>query len=243
MREQLKLLEQLQRIDVVLQQAEASLEELPKKLQSMKDDVAGIERMLDGERQQLRDAEAYKSNIESEIREEQELLTRTKAKLASVRNSKEYLAVQREFDANRKTTSDREDEVKKLDEAIAQFQESIKVHEEEVAKLREHVEQEEAVTARKVDELTAEATQMRGEREKIAESVEKAILRRYDRLIRQRGKAVVPAINGVCSGCNMRLPPQLYNIMQRVETIEQCPNCQRIVYYPEETTPDEPAAE
>ncbi|MBW2734063.1 MAG: hypothetical protein JRH20_16875, partial [Deltaproteobacteria bacterium] len=49
------------------------------------------------------------------------------------------------------------------------------------------------------------------------------------------GIGVVRAAEGACSGCHMRLPPQLYNILQRNETIEQCPNCQRIIYYiPEE---------
>jgi len=42
---------------------------------------------------------------------------------------------------------------------------------------------------------------------------------------------LVAVIEGSCSGCNMKLPPQLYNILQRVESVEQCPSCQRIIYW------------
>ena len=30
--------------------------------------------------------------------------------------------------------------------------------------------------------------------------------------------------------CNIGLPPQLYNIIIRGETIESCPSCQRLIY-------------
>jgi len=34
-----------------------------------------------------------------------------------------------------------------------------------------------------------------------------------------------------CQGCNMGIPPQLYNIVLRGENIETCPYCHRIMYY------------
>ncbi|MBA3503878.1 MAG: hypothetical protein H0T65_26190, partial [Deltaproteobacteria bacterium] len=34
----------------------------------------------------------------------------------------------------------------------------------------------------------------------------------------------------VCQGCHMALPPQLNNILARMESIETCPRCSRLVY-------------
>jgi len=45
------------------------------------------------------------------------------------------------------------------------------------------------------------------------------------------GVAVALAKGGTCQGCRMRLPPQLYNEIQKHLQIHFCPNCQRILYY------------
>jgi hypothetical protein len=52
--------------------------------------------------------------------------------------------------------------------------------------------------------------------------------------------AVVSVRNGTCQGCNMNIPPQLYNVLQRGQTIETCPSCHRIIYW-EEIMKDDPA--
>ncbi len=50
---------------------------------------------------------------------------------------------------------------------------------------------------------------------------------------RRNGIAVVSARSSICSGCNMNLPPQLYNELQRSEELICCPNCNRIIYWDE----------
>jgi predicted nucleic acid-binding Zn-ribbon protein len=44
------------------------------------------------------------------------------------------------------------------------------------------------------------------------------------------GLAVVPVKDAVCHGCNVNLPPQLYNELFRCDSLRFCPNCQRIIY-------------
>jgi predicted nucleic acid-binding Zn-ribbon protein len=47
----------------------------------------------------------------------------------------------------------------------------------------------------------------------------------------RRGLAMVPVKNGTCQGCNMNIPPQLFNTLQRGNSIEVCGNCNRIIYW------------
>ena len=55
---------------------------------------------------------------------------------------------------------------------------------------------------------------------------------RYEMIFSRRGGlAVAPAKSGTCQGCRMRMPPQLYNEIQKHLKIHFCPNCQRILYY------------
>jgi predicted nucleic acid-binding Zn-ribbon protein len=43
--------------------------------------------------------------------------------------------------------------------------------------------------------------------------------------------AVVEVTGGICQGCYMNIPPQLWNEIIRSEKINLCPSCQRILYY------------
>ncbi len=37
-------------------------------------------------------------------------------------------------------------------------------------------------------------------------------------------------MKGSCSGCHMAIPPQLSNIVARGDSLENCPQCQRLLY-------------
>ena len=57
-----------------------------------------------------------------------------------------------------------------------------------------------------------------------------SIVNRYEKLREaRRGLAVVEARNGNCMGCNMNIPPQLYNNLFRGDELIACPHCQRIL--------------
>ncbi len=44
---------------------------------------------------------------------------------------------------------------------------------------------------------------------------------------------MAPVSNGTCRGCNMNIPPQLFNVLQRGTSIETCPYCHRIIFWEE----------
>ena len=49
---------------------------------------------------------------------------------------------------------------------------------------------------------------------------------------RRGGLAVVEARGGICQGCRMHVPPQLFNEIQRnLDRVFICPSCQRILYF------------
>jgi predicted nucleic acid-binding Zn-ribbon protein len=80
-------------------------------------------------------------------------------------------------------------------------------------------------------------------RDEARAKVDKQWLKIYDTLAAKRGYAVAPVIKGTCQGCHMALPPQLNNILARMESIETCPRCGRLVYRKELLDPPAPAAD
>lgn len=231
MKDQLKLLEELQRHDARLQEHEAGVKALPEKLQLLKRDLDKVEGMLSLERQNLADTEKFRRDLEGQLKVDEANISKAKAKLAQVRTGKDYMAAQREMEATRKMTGEREEEILKLIEAIEVSKKSIDAHEKDVAELRAHVAREEEATNAKVAELTASVAGEHAERDLIAAKVKPDILKKYGTIRIRRGLAVVPVVKGVCQGCHMSIPPQLFNILQRAVTIETCPTCNRIIYW------------
>jgi predicted nucleic acid-binding Zn-ribbon protein len=99
----------------------------------------------------------------------------------------------------------------------------------------------EAAKAR-MAEIEAKIAEQRAERDKLATQVKPDVLKRYASIRMRRGLAVVSVRNGTCQGCNMNIPPQLYIVIQRGQTIETCPSCHRIIYW-EDLMKDDKAGE
>ena len=79
-------------------------------------------------------------------------------------------------------------------------------------------------------------------RESLQEAVPSDLLGRYDRIKqRNQGIGVTPVWKGVCGGCHMNIPPQLYNELQRSEALLICPNCNRIMYFHDREKTDNPS--
>jgi predicted nucleic acid-binding Zn-ribbon protein len=83
---------------------------------------------------------------------------------------------------------------------------------------------------KKVLETTQQSNSQLSARDAARNSVDKSWLKTYDSLSAKRGYAVAPVIKGTCQGCHMALPPQLNNILARMQSIEMCPRCGRLVY-------------
>ncbi len=233
MKQQLQLLEELQRHDARLQEQESALKTLPEKLQTLKNDLAKFEALLAKERAGLAETEKFRRDLEGQLKADEGNIARSKARLTQVKNSKDYMAAQREIEATRKMVGDREEELLKLIEVIDGTKKTIAGHEKDIAELREHVAKEEATTETRIAEVRASTASARAERDQIAAQVRPDVLKKYGTIRMRRGLAVVPVVKGVCQGCHMSIPPQLFNLLQRGSSIETCPQCARIIYWSE----------
>jgi predicted nucleic acid-binding Zn-ribbon protein len=69
-------------------------------------------------------------------------------------------------------------------------------------------------------------------RQRIAQEIDASLMSRYELIFSRRGgSAVVEVAAGICQGCYMNIPPQLWNEIIRSEKLNLCPSCQRILHY------------
>ena len=79
-----------------------------------------------------------------------------------------------------------------------------------------------------IDEAVSEAA---SRRQNIASQVTGDLISRYELIVSRRGGTAVVEVNaGICQGCFMNIPPQLWNEIIRNEKLHLCPSCQRILF-------------
>jgi len=231
MKEQIKLLIELQKHDARIQELEGMKKVWPLKLEALHGDVQKVEALLSKERQQLEDTEAWRRRQQEEAKAQEAELQKAKNKSSLVKNAKEMMANERELQANRKASQEREEEVVKLGGAVATAKGSITQHETDLQTLREHVASEEETARVKIAEIDLQIGDARKLRDEAAARVNPQVLKKYSSIKMKRGLALVPVKNGTCQGCNMNIPPQLFNVLQRGNSIELCGSCNRIIYW------------
>jgi predicted nucleic acid-binding Zn-ribbon protein len=233
LRDQLKRLEDLQRHDAKIQELENALKAIPLKLAATKNDLARVEGLLATERQALAETERYYSEQKNLLTDEEVQAAGAKHKLAQAKNSKEYMAAQREIEQRREGVAAREVEISKLVEAVDAKKKLLSDRASDVESLKTSIGKDDEAASARMAEIEGKIAELRAERDKLAAEVKPDVLKRYSSIRLRRGLAVVSVRNGTCQGCNMNIPPQLYNVLQRGVSVETCPSCHRIIYWEE----------
>lgn len=231
MRDQLRRLEELQQHDARIQELENSLKAIPAKLASTQNDLTRVEAMLTSERAALTETERYYAEQKSLLTDDEQQVAGAKHKLTQAKNSKEYMAAQREIEQRRESLTGREAEIAKLVEAVDAKKKLLAERAADVQALRDSIAKDGEAARSRMAELEGKIAAQRAERNALAAGVKPEVLKRYGTIRIRRGLAVVSVRNGTCQGCNMNIPPQLYNTLQRGQTIETCPSCHRIIYW------------
>lgn len=251
MREQLVLLLQLQKSDIRVRELQTAVTQLPAKLDPLRRDLAKLQSMLDGERGKLNETNTWRKAQQELIDREREALRQAQSKFQASKNTKEFNASSREVENKRKAIGDRETELKKVNEAAAQSTAQLEARDKDVDALRTELAQSEAQMAGQLGELKAQLAEATTARDAARAQVEPQWVKIYDSLAAKRGYAVAPVVKSICQGCHMALPPQLSNVLARMESIETCPRCGRLIYRKEllepppaadASKPDEPKA-
>jgi hypothetical protein len=231
LRDKLKALEELQQVDLDIEALRAEAETIPRRRAEI-DAAVGVARAAyDAEKAKLGDNERERRSVESLLGMERDKVKKWEGRLGEIRTPREYAALSREIDIAKKTNESQSEQVKLLAAAAAEIQKTLDTLAEQLAAKEEGFQQEREVLQKRAAEQAAQLATLQKRRAETAQKVDPGLLSRYEGLRRRRaGVAVVPVVGSTCRGCNRNIPPQLSIVLQRANTIETCPSCQRIIY-------------
>lgn len=149
-----------------------------------------------------------------------------------IKNVKELQALQREIDQIRQSNSELEEELIKMMEELEGLKNDIKAKQEELTKAEEEWHEKQRGLQSQVSNIDAAVADASTRRKNIATQIASDLMSRYELIFARRGgTAVVDVTGGICQGCYMNIPPQMWNEIIRSDKVILCPSCQRILHY------------
>ncbi len=240
---QIEALEELARIDAELATLESELAAERGELGGKRSQLNDLQAKLAATETSVGEMERVRNDLIAEARQMSVQMERSREKLSRCRTEREVNAAQREVEELRKLFKDRENEIGKLGDLIDQARGDI----EATASERDGLSTELGASAGEVEtrltSLEKESSAKRAEREAAAKAVPVVMFRKYEMIRKRKGSALAHTVTGTCSACNMALPPMMFQVLRRGQNFDQCPSCNRILYFRAELLEGEAEAE
>lgn len=237
MKKLIAALRALQEVDRQRIEAEKERRSITERVEQLSMMLADLEREQADKRDKLKEAERWYKERERELKEDNEKIKRAQARLNALSKAKEYAAVQREIESLRRSNSQKEEEIMKLLAVMDEFKGAVEEEGRKLGSMRAELALEESTTEVRVKELDGRLGRLMADHAGYEKDIPSDTLRRYKRIQSAWQGLAVVSVNakGSCGGCHRQVPPQLFNILLRADTLQSCPYCNRFLYVEAET--------
>ncbi|HEY0093693.1 MAG TPA: C4-type zinc ribbon domain-containing protein [Archangium sp.] len=230
MREKLKALAELQKVDLEVASLQKAADVHPRQLAELERELGAARSAIEAERNRVADIERQKTTLEQNITDEKDKVKKWEARLAEQRSTREYSALAREIDIAKKANQTMSEELVEITKTLGAAREAVKAKEAEFATRQEQLSSRMTELRGKQSQAEGQVKELEGKRSSVASGVDATLLRRYETIRKKKLPAMVGVVAGTCQGCNMNVPPQLYNNLRVSLGTDVCPSCNRIIY-------------
>lgn len=228
---QIEALETLAELDAEIKVLDEALMQEREALGSKKGQLAGLEDKLKKSNDSIGDMERTRNELLAEARQMSMQMERSREKLSRCRTEREVNAAQREIEELRKLYRDRELEVDKLVALIQAARAEADLTNKDRASIAGDLGSSEGAVTMRLMELEGKMAGKLKIRHGLVEKVQGTLYRRYELIRKRRGSGIAHVTDGTCSACNMRIVPMMFQQLMRGDDFQQCPSCNRILYY------------
>ncbi|MBN1869353.1 MAG: hypothetical protein JW847_02095 [Candidatus Omnitrophica bacterium] len=231
-RDQIRKIVELQKIDVEIYNLRIELQEKPARLAQLKEGFERSKGALKDLEQKFKSVQVTRKEKELELKTKEDEITRANAQLLQLKTNKEYTAKISEIEHINADKSIIEEKIlmsyDESDAVSAEVEkEKVKVEEEEKKYLAEKKQTEGDIKLME-DRIRV----LESQRKQASVGIDQGFLNRYERILRHKGGvAIVPVLHeGSCGGCYMNVTPQKLNAIRMHQELVECEMCSRILY-------------
>jgi predicted nucleic acid-binding Zn-ribbon protein len=180
----------------------------------------------------INELEKERRTLEDEMSDKIGHVKERQSKMMQVQTTREQTALLKEIEDAKRNVKENEEKIVSIMEQVEKLTAEVTEEKNIMKADKSLVTEATDKVGSAIDSLNKGKKTKQNKRDKQAQAVETARIRKYD-LLRERrnGLAIVNVLDGVCQGCFMNLPPQQYNMLLRGDQLLECPSCQRLIYH------------
>ncbi|MGB9734733.1 MAG: zinc ribbon domain-containing protein [bacterium] len=226
--EQLKL---LQSVDIQISDIYHEKNELEETLRKDEEEYKDRENRIAELNKQYEQLESEKKTKEAEIQQTNEMIKRWDARLKEAKSGREYQAFMREISSAKRDIDEMENVVLKIMEDLEKIDKSREEEKTRITEIEKRLNETSQQKKDRISTLEDKLKELELQKQDIAKHITPSVLSLYEQIKKHRDVAIVEVKKGICQGCHMNIPPQLFNEVIMNNRIILCPHCQRILYY------------
>ena len=230
---QFEMLISLQNIEVDKIEVQRALDAVAAKVADLEGELEAFAEEVEHEKQALQANKALYADFENQIQTNDTLISKIEEKRRSVKTEREYQSLIKEEEQLRARKAQIEEEMIACMEQMETRTETIATKEQELAQIREQVESDIQSVRQEASTSEMRHADLTREWEQMASDIDARLLEKFVKVKNQTadGRALAPVKNAICLACHMNIPPQMYNELQRFDSLKLCPFCFRILYW------------
>lgn len=232
-RDQLETLIELQQIETEKKEVETVLDDVAQKIAGLDREVSEIANQIAENRSQIGDLRENYRVLEAKVQDNDALIQKIEAKRRSVQTEREYQSLLKEEDQLRTLKAQMEEEMINCMEQMETTEKVLAEKETEHKELSERVEADKQTIRQDASDSEKKHLALKNRWDDVATRMLPQLLRTFNQIkaLTPMGNAVVSVRDSICGGCHMNIPPQMYNELQRFDSLKLCPFCNRILYW------------
>jgi uncharacterized protein len=236
----LKAVIELQQLDLRIAELTVLIESLPHQTQTLQAKLDDFIEVHEERKRRLTANQKERKDLEGDIKSIQAKITKHRDQLYQVKTNEQYRAMLKEIEGEEVNVHKIEDQIL---EKMIEAEEIQKFVQEAAVRL----EGEKGRVASQIKGLQDERQtdldereRLQARRQEVTTVLAEAVLKLYERIRSYRTGPVVAGVSdGLCTACNVRLRPQVYNEVRANDGVLTCENCSRIIYYIEPPPDDQ----
>lgn len=231
-KDQIEILVKLQDIETEKSKLLVEMDNVSKQIEVLDLELDTFKKKVEEDELSIKELNKNYRSYESDLEANQTLLTKSQEKLDSVTNNKEYQSILKEIDDIKSKNSQIEDKMIECLQRVDEAEEKLESTQQEYVQLSEKNKIEKESVHNHLNQGKKKTDDLTKEWDTVSKMVDPDMMEQYLALKEKiKGSVIAPVNNSVCDGCHMNIPPQMYNELQRFDSLKYCPFCYRMIYW------------
>ena len=229
--EKLSALVRLQKIDSKLDEFKILKGELPMEVSDLEDEIQGLHSRKNRIEEEINGITEFTEQKKQAIKEAEEQLAKYEKQSTSVKNNREFEAINKEIEMQQLDAKLAEKHIRDANEELVEKAKLLEGEKKQIATKEGTLNHKKSELEKIIVDTEKEEKHFDSLSENSRKGMDDRLLYSYDRIRKsyRNGLAVVPVIRDACGGCFNAIPPQKQSEIRQRKKVMICENCGRIL--------------